>query len=1326
MSPLTRDFLAALGILILSWIVGNYLARRFRMPEYGWKFAVILFSILTAGAILLTRWPPGLGIDLRGGVILVYEVDPAKHDPSQRVDMDQLVAAVMRRVNPGGQREVTVRQYGENQIEVIIPQAEQAELDRIKRIISQTGSLEFRILCNERDHPHIIELADKTPQAREIFDSQGNRLAWWVPVEKGQEHDFAGRGWETAESGKGDGEIRWRTQTDDHGNKTLEVLVFHDVYHVKGDYLVDVRPGFDRRGRPCVEFAFNSTGAQLFGRLTGDHVPDETSGFRRRLGIILNGALYSAPNIESTIYDRGEITGNFTRPEVEDLVRVLKAGQLPAALTEQPISELVTGPTLGEDLIRRGTIATMLSILFVFGFMAIYYRLAGLVACTAMLMNLAMVLALMITINAELTLSGFAGLVLGVGMAVDANVLIYERIREELEREATLRMAIRNGFHRAMSAIIDSNLTTLITAVVLYVVGTDQIKGFAITLLLGVLLSLYTGVFCSRVVFDLMERQGWISRLRMLKMLGRTNIDFLGVKHIAVGISGALILIGLIGAWARGQGLFNIDFTGGVSVEVVFKQPQDIAEIRRVLSDSLPDLAVSDVRLLNEPKGLRFLINTSLQPPTDPQTGQALVHPQTGQPYTAVQWVEEILIKQFGDKLATNSLSIESLETLAPPKPSQEPAQPKQEPKPSQPAPQELKPSEAQPGPKPSESKPEGKPSEAEPTAKPSESPKPEPKSSGLTQPEGKPLESKPGPKPSEPKPEPKPSEPAEGAKSAPPPAPSTSEKEPKPTDQPGDKTSSESGEMVPVMFTGRGGESAASVFPAQMVTGRKEWAVWPQEQNLLLSMADQPTTDHPDSFPPASHRAPAEKPLESGKHQESETPQPAEKPQPTQMPQQSEKPQTSEKPQVSGNPQESEKSQTAEYPLPPEKPQTSETPPPAGQAQDSEKSQESGMVKSSDAGAKATEVPKVGEPAPAETTPKPPEAPAKPIPETPEAPKVSEPVPSNPAEGAAAVPGKPTPGDSEPLSAKPSAEPAAKASPAPAAKPSGPAQSEIVAGGVKAHLTFTHRIDYDRLKSLFQEALPQVQTGSVAFALNHPEYVPGISTAFTQWEVQLALPAEEAKQVLAKVNARLQEAPYFPSSNEIGGKVAGATRRQAVVALLASLFFVILYIWVRFQRLVYGLAAVVALIHDVAITLGAVALTYWLAPLLGFLLIDEMKIGLDVLAAFLTLIGYSLNDTIVIFDRIREVKGKSPWITQEMINRSVNDVLARTIITGGGVIMGLLILYVLGGEGIHAFAFTMLFGVVTGTFSSIYIAAPILLWLAKFSGEAKPESPGQ
>ncbi len=1378
MSPLIYDFVAALALLIISGIVGSYLARRFRMPDYGWKFSVILFSILATVAILVTRWPPGLGIDLRGGVILIYEIDPTKHDPSQQVDMEQLVTAITRRVNPGGQREVTVRQYGADQIEIIIPQAEQAELDRIKRIISQTGSLEFRILCNDRDHRTILDMAEQNPQARELYDSQGNRLAWWVPVERGQEADFAGPGWETATSGKGSGDTRWRTVTDEQGKKTLQVLVHQDPYDVKGDYLVDVRPGWDRRGRPCVEFTFNTTGAQLFSRLTGDHVPDEVSGFRRRLGIILNGALYSAPNIESTIYDRGEITGNFTKQEVDDLVRVLKAGQLPAALTQQPTSELVTGPTLGEDLIRRGAITTLLSIILIFLFMGTYYRVAGLVACTAMLMNLAMVLALMITIHAEITLSGFAGLVLGVGMAVDANVLIYERMREELERGAALRMAIRNGFHRAMSAIIDSNLTTLITAVVLYVVGTDQIKGFAITLLLGVLLSLYTGVFCARVVFDLMERQGWITQLRMLRMLGRTDINFLGAKYVAVSISGLLILIGLIGVWARGSGLFNIDFTGGVSVEVVFNQPQDIREIRRILGRSdggLPDLAVSDVKLLNEPKGLRFIINTSIQPPTDPQTGQPLLNPQTGQPYTAVDWVEEVLVREFGDKLASNSLSIQSVELIAAATPSA-----KVTPQPTPLSPKVETPPPAKPEPSPGQPEipstksvvpPEGK---TEPTPPPSEKPKPteatppseKPKPTEATPPSEKPKPTEATP-PSE---KPKPTEatpPVQAGKPAAPPA--QSDKPAPNPDVPLEKPDLQKPEPKPDL------QNPDLQKPdLQNPDMQKPDLEKPNlEKPDLQKPEPKPENSKPTS-PPAKPSTPPQPESPSAENSESSLP-------PQQKSAQVILKQTSGKLRVIGANRSSETilqtvpKQTSsrfrpvsplaatafllgllgspspdafgvENPFGVENLNLTESASDgqgyvpldwtlvsaAGEAADGEVVSDQPHADKPTSGQQApkesvpgpspgsAKVPPSPAPSGEKTEERPPATPAVPEPTKPaEAPKQAPPV-----ESAKLQPGSPSQKMVEPVppeAPKQAIPPSPSEPKAPPPSPSQPpSKPDPFVGGTRAQLEFQYRIDSERLKALFEEVLQETQTGAVALELANPEYAPGISTAFTHWEVKLALPPPEAQIVLNKVKERIQKLPYFPSSSEIGGKVAGGTRRQAVAALLVSIFFIIVYIWVRFQRVVYGLAAVVALIHDVAITLGAVALTYWLAPILGFLLIDEMKIGLDVLAAFLTLIGYSLNDTIVIFDRIREVKGKAPGITEEMINRSVNDTLARTIITGGGVIMGLLVLYILGGEGIHAFAFTMLFGVVTGTFSSIYIASPILLWLAGLSGEIR------
>ncbi|MFT5525766.1 MAG: SecD/SecF fusion protein, partial [Pirellulaceae bacterium] len=194
---------------------------------------------------------------------------------------------------------------------------------------------------------------------------------------------------------------------------------------------------------------------------------------------------------------------------------------------------------------------------------------------------------------------------------------------------------------------------------------------------------------------------------------------------------------------------------------------------------------------------------------------------------------------------------------------------------------------------------------------------------------------------------------------------------------------------------------------------------------------------------------------------------------------------------------------------------------------------------------------------------------------------------------------------------------------------------------------------------------------------------------------------------------------PVWLSSSQFGSKVAGDTQTTAMVALGASLLGIIGYIWVRFQKVVFGLAAVVALVHDVLITLGAIAVSAYLAPYFGFALIEEFKISLPIVAAFLTIIGYSLNDTIVVFDRIREVRGRSPELTSEMVNASINQTLSRTILTSLTTLLVVVILYAGGGSGIHGFAFALVVGVAVGTYSSVFVAAPILLWMAKGTPES-------
>jgi SecD/SecF fusion protein len=260
-------------------------------------------------------------------VVLTYEVDPEFNSGGQPVDISKVVAAVERRVSPRLRRVARVKSIGGQRIEVGVYDGDEANVARVARIVESAGTIEFRILANNQDDKPLIERAQQS-KAKTVLDSQGNRIGWWVPVIQREETGFL----------RGGGEIAVRSAKDGRGNETVEVLVKQDAFDVNGDYLTSASAGMDQRGQPCVEFTFNSVGGRLFGGLTGSNLPDETTELRRRLAIILNGEVYSAPNIQSTIFDRGEITGSFSRQDVEDLVAVLNAGALPAPLKRVSVS----------------------------------------------------------------------------------------------------------------------------------------------------------------------------------------------------------------------------------------------------------------------------------------------------------------------------------------------------------------------------------------------------------------------------------------------------------------------------------------------------------------------------------------------------------------------------------------------------------------------------------------------------------------------------------------------------------------------------------------------------------------------------------------------------------------------------------------------------------------------------------------------------------------------------------------------------------------------------------------------------------------------------
>jgi len=262
-----------------------------------------------------------------------------------------------------------------------------------------------------------------------------------------------------------------------------------------GSLLTNARVEFDNYQRPQVGIEFDRQGAKIFDRITGENI-------QKRLAIILDNTVYSAPVIQDRIAGgKAVITGNFTLNEAKDLAIALRAGSLPAPVSI--IEERTVGPSLGADSIRMGLLSTLVGGLFVVIFMAVYYKKAGLIANFSLIVNMLLIGGGLAAFQATLTLPGIAGIILTIGMAVDANVLIYERIKEEIKLGKTALAAVNAGFERAAITIIDSNLTTLIAAVVLYQFGTGPIKGFAVTLTIGLLASLFTALVLARVLFDL-------------------------------------------------------------------------------------------------------------------------------------------------------------------------------------------------------------------------------------------------------------------------------------------------------------------------------------------------------------------------------------------------------------------------------------------------------------------------------------------------------------------------------------------------------------------------------------------------------------------------------------------------------------------------------------------------------------------------------------------------------------------------------------------------------------------------------------------------------
>ncbi len=353
-----------------------------------------------------------------------------------------------------------------------------------------------------------------------------------------------------------------------------------------GDVIVDARQDFDQNGKVSVDLQMNSQGAKIWKRLTGDNVG-------RQIAIVLDGYVYSFPVVNGEIPNgRSSISGGgMTVEEAKDLANILKAGKLPASA--HIVEEAVVGPSLGREAVKAGMNSFILAFILVLAYMIAYYNKAGWVASFALIVNVFFLFGVLASLGAVLTLPGIAGIVLTLGMAVDANVIIYERIKEEVRAGKGIRLAIADGYKNAYSAIIDGNVTTLLTGIVLYVFGTGPVQGFATTLIIGLLSSLFTAIFISRLFFtNMLEKNKKISFSNKFtaNTLANTNFDFVGWRKKAYILSGLLITISLISLFTRGLN-FGVDFTGGRTYVIRFDQDVNTENIRKALTKEFDNIA---------------------------------------------------------------------------------------------------------------------------------------------------------------------------------------------------------------------------------------------------------------------------------------------------------------------------------------------------------------------------------------------------------------------------------------------------------------------------------------------------------------------------------------------------------------------------------------------------------------------------------------------------------------------------------------------------------------------------------------------------------------
>ena len=1049
-----------------------------------------------------------LGLDIAGGTELVYELKPRRGEEMTGT-MDQTIKTLRQRVDPQNVKEFRIQAVGENRILIQVPRATQAEVERLKDRLTRMGRLEFKLAMTPGD-PEFEDEYQKATAGKEVPDYEK------MHIEGNKENRF--------------------------------YLIREGDPEITGDLLQSASFTRDDRGRPAVGFLFNSRGRAKFASVT-----ERNRGWS--LAIILDGTLKSAPVIRSRIAGQGIIEGKFTRKEVEDLVTILRAGSLPVDV--ELLQESTVGPKLGRDAIGRGLNSVMVAGVLILLFIGVYYLHCGAVADGALILNLIFLTGVLGILGAALTLPGVAGILLTVGMAVDANVLIFERIREESEAGKTVHVALRNGYDRAYTTIIDANVTTLLTAIILYMVGTGPVRGFAVTLSAGIVLSMFTALFVTRLALETFVARGWVEGFKMFSVVGTPDVSYSSRRRMAFVVSALVVLIGLGAFLSRGAALYDVDFTGGSLVYLSFDEPTPAAGIRDKLADAgYPDAQVQGIRRGAEGESRNFRVRIK-------GVGRGRLRNEIRP--AVLEALKGAGIFAEGDSLRIGADG-RSLELKL--------AQPAAE--------MDIR--------------------------------------TSLAGEEGQ----------------------VYGARNV-------SEIIP-PDDLKSTKYVIRIGELpaIPKMLEiwedlvrvarfalvkqqpcelsfgeVQAGESEGDPATLTVTAGRpiqwQELALELRRRQFGMVEVEQ-KENHSDTFELRADRAKLEQLLR-------------------------EMPGEVNLPVVTFE----GASITAELTQ-----ELSEV-----DLRAYAEREELDSVYVVPLGAEATEYTL----------------------------RLShQPVKQRLNDLFAEMGGRSISVSLEVLDEEPDEQ-----------------------GRIRVQMDLEPAQTLEVVKYYLEEAGFGGQVRDMI--LTEPD-----SPEVKMSTVVLRVPHSEVEETQGLVSSAFEQAHPVRQIMSIGAVVATEMKGRALLAVFCASIVIVFYVALRFHALRFGVAAVIAVVHDVMITVGLIALADWTG------LVGDIKINLAMLAAFLTILGYSLNDTIVVFDRIREntVEAGKKALSGEVVDLSINQVLSRTILTSATTLVAVLALYALGGAELRGLAFTLIIGVVVGTYSSIFIASPVLLdWPKIVAGAA-------